>query len=521
MRSVLLVVLDGWGNNPRTEGNAIALQGTPNLDNLRSEFPVTQLHTSGLAVGLPEGQMGNSEVGHTNLGAGRVVYQDLVRINRAVESGELFHNPALKRAMEKARGSALHLLGLVSGGGVHSSQEHLAALIEMARREGVARVHIHAFTDGRDTSPSSGIGFIERLEKLCAEQSRPGPGGGMQADVATVIGRFYAMDRDKRWDRIHRAYQAMVRGEGRKAASAAQAVRESYARNEGDEFIEPTVVVRPDGTPRGLIKDGDSVLFFNFRADRGRELTTWLAFDEAPESAMRGPRPRLSSYLTLTEYDAAFTAKGLPNAFPPDQPTEILPELISRAGARQLRCAETEKYAHVTFFFNGGRETLFAGEERILVPSPRDVKTYDLKPEMSAEEVTQKLEARIPEFGFTLVNYANPDMVGHTGVLPAALKAVAKIDECVGRLWAVARKSNTAMLVTADHGNIEQMVDYQTGEPFTQHTLNPVPIYLCDPGLRGARVRGEGILADVAPTVLQLMGLSQPAQMSGKSLVLR
>jgi 2,3-bisphosphoglycerate-independent phosphoglycerate mutase len=236
---------------------------------------------------------------------------------------------------------------------------------------------------------------------------------------------------------------------------------------------------------------------------------------------MRGPRPRLSSYLTLTEYDAAFTAKGLPNAFPPDQPTEILPELISRAGARQLRCAETEKYAHVTFFFNGGRETMFAGEERILVPSPRDVKTYDLKPEMSAEEVTQKLEARIPEFGFTLVNYANPDMVGHTGVLPAALRAVAKIDECVGRLWAVARKSNTAMLVTADHGNIEQMVDYQTGEPFTQHTLNPVPIYLCDPGLRGARVRGEGILADVAPTVLQLMGLSQPAQMSGKSLVLR
>ena len=517
MRPVLLVILDGWGNNPRRDGNAIALQGTPNLDKLAREFPVSQLLTSGLAVGLPEGQMGNSEVGHTNLGAGRVVYQDLVRINRAIQSGELFHDPVLRAAVQKGREGAVHLLGLVSDGGVHSSLEHLKALVELARREGVKRVFVHAFTDGRDCSPTSGAGFVSELEKFLAQQSSA---DGLQAQVATVSGRYFAMDRDKRWDRVQRAYAALVRGEGRKAASATAAVQESYARDETDEFIQPTVIVRPDGSPRGTIRDGDSVVFFNFRADRARELTSWLAFDDAPDAQTRGPRPQLSSYVTLTEYDAEFTKRGLPNAFPPDQPAEILPELVSRAGARQLRCAETEKYAHVTFFFNGGRETLFAGEDRILVPSPRDVKTYDLKPEMSAEEVTQKLEARLPEFGFVLVNYANSDMVGHTGVLPAALKAVAKVDECVGRLWAVARKAGMAMIVTADHGNIEQMIDYETGAPFTQHTLNPVPVYLCDPAVKGARLRGDGILADVAPTILQMMEIAQPHAMAGRSLLL-
>ena len=518
MRPVLLVILDGWGNNPRREGNAIALQGTPNLDKLAREFPVSQLLTSGLAVGLPEGQMGNSEVGHTNLGAGRVVYQDLVRINRAIESGELFHDPVLRAALQKVREGALHLLGLVSDGGVHSSLAHLRALVEMARREGVRRVFVHAFTDGRDCSPTSGSGFVSDLENFLAQESRA---DGLSAQVATVSGRYFAMDRDKRWDRVQRAYAALVRGEGHKAASGAAAVQESYARKETDEFIQPTVIVRPDGTPRGTIRDGDSVLFFNFRADRGRELTSWLAFDDAESAQTRGPRPQLSSCVTLTEYDAVFTQRGLPNAFPPDQPREILPELVSRAGVRQLRCAETEKYAHVTFFFNGGRETLFAGEDRILVPSPRDVKTYDLKPEMSAEEVTQKLEARLPEFGFVLVNYANADMVGHTGVLAAALKAVAKVDECVGRLWTVARKAGMAMIVTADHGNIEQMIDYETGEPFTQHTLNPVPIYLCDPAAKGARLRGDGILADVAPTILQMMEIAQPHAMAGRTLVVR
>jgi 2,3-bisphosphoglycerate-independent phosphoglycerate mutase len=511
MKPVLLVVLDGWGLNPRKDGNAIAEQGTPNLDALEREFPVSRLLTSGLAVGLPEGQMGNSEVGHTNLGAGRVVYQDLVRINRAIESGELFHDEVLRKAMAAAKGSALHLLGLVSDGGVHSSQQHLNALVEMAKREGVKKVFVHAFTDGRDTSPSSGVRFVQQLEDYLSRQSSA---DGMRASVATVSGRYYAMDRDKRWDRVERAFKAMVHGEGLKAKTGLEAVKESYGRKEGDEFIQPTVVVQPDGSPRGLIRDGDSVVFFNFRADRAREMTQVLAFDEQKLGA-----PKLSSYVTMTEYDAKLE---LPVAYPPDQPHEILPELVSAAGARQLRCAETEKYAHVTFFFNGGREVLFPGEERILVPSPREVKTYDLKPEMSAEEVTQKLESALKQgFGFVLVNYANSDMVGHTGVMEAALKAVAKVDECVGRLWKAAQAAGMAMVVTADHGNIEQMVDYETGEPFTQHTLNPVPIYLCDPALKGARLRPDGILADVAPTLLSMMGLAQPKAMAGRSLLVR
>jgi 2,3-bisphosphoglycerate-independent phosphoglycerate mutase len=437
-----------------------------------------------------------------------------VRINRAIESGEFFHDAVLRKAMSAAKGSALHLLGLVSDGGVHSSQQHLNALVEMARREGVKKVFVHAFTDGRDTSPSSGVRFVQQLEEYLSRQSSA---GGMQAQIASVIGRYFAMDRDKRWDRVKRAFDALVRGEGLKAKSGVEAVKESYARNEGDEFIQPTIVGKADGSPRGLIRDGDSVVFFNFRADRAREMTGVLAFDEQKFGA-----PKLSSYATMTEYDAKFTERGLPCAYPPDQPHEILPELVAAAGARQLRCAETEKYAHVTFFFNGGREVLFPGEERILVPSPREVKTYDLKPEMSAEEVTQKLEAALKqEFGFVLVNYANSDMVGHTGVMPAALKAVAKVDECVGRLWKAAQAVGMAMVVTADHGNIEQMVDYETGEPFTQHTLNPVPIYLCDPSLRGARLRPDGILADVAPTLLSMMGLEQPQAMAGRSLLVR
>src|SRR6266702_3925541 len=497
MRPALLVVLDGWGNSARREGNAILLQGTPNLDRLAAQFPVSQLQTSGLAVGLPEGQMGNSEVGHTNIGAGRVVYQDLVRINRAIGSGELFHDEVLRRAMHAGHGGAVHVFGLVSDGGVHSQDTHLAALVEMARRE---------------------------VEKLLAQKSSA---DGLHAQVATVSGRYYAMDRDKRWDRVARAYHAMVLGEGLRASSGVEAVQQSYAKNVGDEFIEPTVIVQPDGSPRGPMRDGDSVISFNFRADRVRQMTQLLGFDDPPGwdkklppvSQVRKARPRLSAYTTMTEYDSKYTERGIPVAFPPDQPTDILPELVARAGARQLRCAETEKYAHVTFFFNGGRETVFPGEERILVPSPRDVKTYDLKPEMSAEEVTRQLEKRMHEFGFVLVNYANPDMVGHTGVLAAAQKAVAKIDECIGRLWTAAQKCGMAMVVTADHGNIETMIDPATGEPLTAHTLNPVPIYVCDPQLTGARLRRDGILADVAPTLLQIMGLPKPAAMSGKSLL--
>src|SRR5256885_6587831 len=527
MRSVLLVILDGWGISLQREGNAILLQGTPRIDELTQKFPHGQLHTSGLAVGLPEGQMGNSEVGHTNLGAGRVVYQDLVRINRAIESGELSHDEALKQAMRASRGATLHMMGLVSDGGVHSQDQHVFALIEMARREGVRHLCMHAFTDGRDTSPTAGAGYVEKLEAILAEKSSA---DGMRGEVATVSGRYYAMDRDKRWDRVARAYAALVRGEGHKARSGAEAIRESYARKVTDEFIEPTVIVKPDGTPRGLIRDGDAVIFFNFRADRARELTMLLAFDDPPGwdakkfpplAEVRGARPRLSAYVTMTVYDKAFTDRGIPVAFPPDQPKEILPEIVSQKGLKQLRCAETEKYAHVTFFFTGGRKTGVPGEERILVPSPRDVKTYDEKPEMSAEDVTANLEKRMPGFQFVLVNYANPDMVGHTGILPAALKAVAKVDECVGRLWKVAERAGMAMVVTADHGNIETMIDPETGEPFTAHTLNPVPIYLSDPQLAGARLRKDGILADVAPTLLEIMGLQKPQSMTGTSLLQR
>src|SRR5438874_345042 len=357
MRPVLLVILDGWGISPRRDGNAILLQGTPHIDELTGKFPHGQLHTSGLAVGLPEGQMGNSEVGHTNLGAGRIVYQDLVRINRAVESGEFFHDEALKQAMYASKGATLHLMGLVSDGGVHSQDRHVLALVEMARREGVRNLCVHAFTDGRDTSPTAGAGYVEKLEAVLAEKSSA---DGMRGEVATVSGRYYAMDRDKRWDRVARAYAAMVRGEGLRARSGVEGVRTSYEKKITDEFIEPTVIVKPDGTPRGLIRDGDAVIFFNFRADRARELTMLLAFDDPPGwdpkkfpplTEVRAARPRLSAYVTMTEYDKAFSDRGIPVAFPPDQPKEILPEIVAQKGLKQLRCAETEKYAHVTFFF--------------------------------------------------------------------------------------------------------------------------------------------------------------------------
>ncbi|HYQ80180.1 MAG TPA: 2,3-bisphosphoglycerate-independent phosphoglycerate mutase [Anaeromyxobacteraceae bacterium] len=511
-KPLLLVILDGWGIRAEREANAIAIAGTPNVDALVKEFPSTALKTSGLAVGLPEGQMGNSEVGHTNLGAGRIVYQDLVRINRAIEDGSFFQNPALLEVCRKAKaaGGALHLLGLVSDGGVHSHEEHLHACLELARREGVGRALVHAFLDGRDTPPKSGLGYVESLERRLRDKG--------YGKVATVAGRYWAMDRDKRWDRVALAWAALVQGEGMKAPGGAAAVEAAYARGETDEFVKPTVVVNGGG-PVGRIRDGDAVLFFNFRADRARELTrafTQEGFKEFDASA----RPRLSSYVCMTEYDQTF---GLPVAFAPDQPTEIFPEVVARAGLKQFRCAETEKYAHVTFFFNGGRETVFPGEDRALVPSPRDVKTYDLKPEMSARQVADQVVAALEsgQYGFLLVNLANPDMVGHTGILEAAVKAVKVVDECIGRLWAAARKAGVAMLVTADHGNCEMMVDPETGQPHTAHTLGPVPFLLADPDLRGAKLRGEGVLADVAPTALQVMGLPKPAAMKGLGLVVR
>jgi 2,3-bisphosphoglycerate-independent phosphoglycerate mutase len=512
-KPVLLVVLDGWGIRQELEANAIAVAGTPNMDALAREFPSTALETSGLSVGLPEGQMGNSEVGHTNLGAGRIVYQDLVRINRAIEDGSFFSNDALLLACRRAReaGGALHLMGLVSDGGVHSHVEHLVACLELARREGVARAFVHAFMDGRDTPPKSGLGYLADVERRLRETG--------YGKVATVCGRYYAMDRDKRWDRVALAYGALVHGEGHAATSGVAAMEAAYARGETDEFVKPTVVVNGDGKPVGPVRDGDAVLFFNFRADRAREITRALA-EEGFKEFERRAAPRLAAYVCMSEYDRTFQ---LPVAFAPQDLTEIFPELVARAGLRQLRCAETEKYAHVTFFFNGGRETVFANEDRILVPSPRDVKTYDHKPEMSAREVTDKLVEAIGKggYGFVLVNYANPDMVGHTGLLDAAVKAVKVVDECVGRLWQAARRQGMAMLVTADHGNCEMMTDPVTGEPHTAHTLNPVPFILADPEFRGAKLRAKGVLADVAPTLLQVMGLPQPRDMKGLGLVTR
>ncbi len=511
-RRCLLVVLDGWGLRAEREANAIRLAGTPAMDRLVDRCPHAKLETSGLAVGLPEGQMGNSEVGHTNLGAGRVVYQDLVRVNRAIADGSLAKNELLCRAMDRARGNGrqLHLLGLVSDGGVHSHLTHLLALVEMARGRGVHRVVVHAFTDGRDTPPNSGLGFLSEVEKKLRALSTD----GFSARVGSVGGRYYAMDRDQRWDRVEKAFRALVYGEGHRLSSGRALVDAAYARGETDEFIVPGVVADGSGQPVGRIEDGDAVIFFNFRADRARELTRALAlpgftgFD-------RGAQLELADYVGMTQYDQTF---GLPAAFPPDEPTEIFPELVSSRGWRQFRCAETEKYAHVTFFFNGGREAPFAGETRKLIPSPREVRTYDLKPEMSARPVCEAVLEALPESDFALVNFANPDMVGHTGVLPAAIEAVRVVDEQVGRLWKACEKLGTAMVVTADHGNVELMVDPATGQPHTAHTLNPVPFIVASPDVAGARLK-DGILADVSPTICHLMGLPLSAKMTGKSLL--
>jgi 2,3-bisphosphoglycerate-independent phosphoglycerate mutase len=507
-KRIVLCILDGWGVRAEREGNAIALAGTPNVDGFARAFPSTQLMTSGLAVGLPEGQMGNSEVGHTNIGAGRIVYQDLVRINLACERGELESIQPLRAACDSASssGRALHLAGLCSDGGVHSSLTHLYALVDLAVRRGVRRLFVHAFTDGRDTPPHSGAGFLREVAQVLSQKGL--------GRIATVSGRYYAMDRDQRWDRVEKAYRALVDGAGVKVSSAEAAVREAYQRGESDEFITPTVI-EEDGEPVGRLRDGDSFIFFNFRADRARELTRAIAlpgFHSFPRQ-----RLNLGAAVCMTQYEKDF---GLPVAFGPDEPRDILPEILSRQGMRQFRCAETEKYAHVTFFFNGGREEPFPGEDRAMVPSPRDVPTYDLKPAMSAPEVAAKLQAAIAseQYGFLLANFANPDMVGHTGVLSAAIEAVKVVDHCLGQIAETAMAHRTALVVTADHGNCEMMIDPVTGEPHTQHTLNPVPLYLMDPDSRGKDLR-PGILADVAPTLLALYGLEQPRVMTGKNLL--
>jgi 2,3-bisphosphoglycerate-independent phosphoglycerate mutase len=509
MKRTVLVVLDGFGERPEREGNAIRLARTPSFDWLYREYPHTLVHTSGLAVGLPDGQMGNSEVGHMNMGSGRIVYQDLTRINQAVADGSFFENPALGKAIErvKASGGKLHLLGLTSPGGVHSALEHAYALCELAKRRGLKRVFWHAFLDGRDTPPKSAAATLREVE---AELARIGVG-----QLASLVGRFYAMDRDNRWERVAEAYRLLVSGQGRPAERAPEAALEAYARGETDEFIRP-IVLGPPGAPRATIDDGDAVVFFNFRADRARELTralTQAAFDGFP----REKAPRLDDYVCMCQYDASF---GLPMAFPPQSLAMILGEYLAGQGLAQFRTAETEKYAHVTFFFNGGREEPFAFEERRLVPSPKDVPTYDLKPQMSAALVADGVVSAIEReaYAFVLVNFANPDMVGHTGVLPAAVQAIDVIDECIGRIARAALGHDTAVVITADHGNCETMID-EHGQPHTAHTTNPVPFLVVDPRAQGKALVEGGRLCDVAPTVLKLMGLPQPKEMEGHSLL--
>jgi 2,3-bisphosphoglycerate-independent phosphoglycerate mutase len=507
---ILLTIWDGWGIRRETDFNAIAAAGTPEIDRLRREYPHTYLLSSGDSVGLPEGQMGNSEVGHTNIGAGRIVYQDLVRINRACQApGGLLSVPTVQRVLDttQAEGRALHLLGLVSDGGVHASTEHLKALLLAARSVGLSEVYLHVFTDGRDTPPQSAHGFVEALEHFMREEG--------VGKIATLGGRFWGMDRDKRWERVQKAFDALVKAEGPKAPSALSAISRNYAEHVTDEFIPPTVISRSDGTPTATMQDGDTAFFFNFRADRARELVQALAFPSFKEF----PRGllKLGQCVCMTQYDEAFA--DLSVAFAPELPTSIFPELVSNAGLRQYRLAETEKYAHVTFFFNGGREALFPGEERHLVQSPRDVKTYDLKPEMSAFEITEALLCRLenPDDSFVLVNLANGDMVGHTGVWEAALKAVSAVDACVGRIARACERLGWVLALTSDHGNIEMMVDALTGQPHTAHTLGPVPFHLVHAGFRGQKLR-PGVLADIAPTLCRVMGLGQPKEMDRSGL---
>lgn len=505
-RPVALIILDGFGLAPEGPGNAVSLADTPNFDRYWTSCPRTTLAASGTAVGLPAGQIGNSEVGHMNLGAGRVVMQSLTLIQERIETGEFFENEELLAALGAAGGGALHLMGLVSRGGVHSDVEHLLALLELARRHFDGQVFIHAFMDGRDTAPSSGLGYLTEVEEAIASS-----GGG--ARVATVTGRYFAMDRDKRWERTERAYRALVCGEAPyRAESGGDAVRAAYQRGETDEFIEPTVIADQEG-PVGKLSDGDALIFFNFRADRARQLSYALLGGEEWNEFERCRVPRVA-FTSLMQYDRELAA---PYAFSLPQARPCLAEVLSSAGLRQYHAAETEKYAHVTYFFNAKQEELFPGEERGLVPSPK-VPTYDLQPEMSAPQLTEEILARIrgAEDDFILVNYANPDMVGHTGVLEAAVKACEASDRGMGKLVRAVVEKGGAALVLADHGNAEVMLA-EDGTPHTAHTTNPVPCILIGAGEH--QLRAGGALGDVAPTILELIGLPAPEQMTGRSLL--
>ena len=504
-RPVVLVVLDGWGYRPEREGNAIALARVPTWERMVQRAPMTLLDASGLAVGLPEGQMGNSEVGHLNLGAGRVVMQDLVRISEAIKDGSFFHNEAFLEACRQVKrsGGTLHLLGLVGNGGVHAIDTHFFALLDLAERQGVERVAIHCLMDGRDTMPTSGLGYMETL----LERAKG------RAKVASLGGRYYGMDRDKRWERTQLFYRAAVQGDGPRAVDPLEVIRNAYGRGETDEFLKPTVIVE-DGHPVAPMRDGDAVICVNYRSDRMRQIVRALtdpAFDGFDVSA----RPKLH-VVTMTQYDQTFT---VPMAFPPQSMAHIVADVVSVAGMTMFRTAETEKYAHVTYFFNGGHEPPHKGEERLLVPSQK-VATYDLAPEMSARGVTDVLVNAITgrQHDFILCNYANGDMVGHTGSMPATIKAVETVDECLARVLEAAEDAGARLIVTADHGNCEMMIDPVTGGPHTAHTTNKVPLLLIDPDAAEIELRSGGALRDVGPTILSLLGLEQPTEMDGRDL---
>ena len=510
-KPVVLMVLDGYGLNENTEGNAIAMADTPVMDKLMKEYPFVKGNASGLAVGLPDGQMGNSEVGHMNIGAGRIIYQDLTRITKDIEEGTFFENKVLLQAMEncKQNNSDLHLWGLLSDGGVHSHNTHLYGLLEMAKRNGLENVYVHAFLDGRDTPPASGKDYVAELEEKMAEIG--------VGKVASLSGRYYAMDRDSNWDRVKMAYDSLVTGEGVKATDAVQAMADSYANDKTDEFVLPTVITNENGAPLSLVKNGDSVIFFNFRPDRARELTRAFCDDQFDgfERAFMD-----LTFVCFKDYDETIPNKLI--AFEKEEIKNTFGEFLAAHGKKQLRLAETEKYAHVTFFFNGGVEDPNVDEFRLLVNSPKDVATYDLKPEMSAPEVGMDLVEAIKsdKYDVIIINFANPDMVGHTGVISAAVKAVEKVDSLVGDAVQAVKDVDGVLFICADHGNAEKMIDYETGAPHTAHTTNPVPFILvnADPSWK---LREGGCLADIAPTLIEVMGLEQPKEMTGKSLIIK
>ena len=505
----MLIIMDGVGLSDELEGNAFKQAKTPNLDRLIAEYPNASLECKGLAVGLPVGQMGNSEVGHMSIGAGRVIYQDLTLISKEIDEGKFFENEAFKQAIDhaKANDSALHLMGLVSDGGVHSHINHLYALLKLAKDNGLTKVYVHAFMDGRDTPPTSGMDYLKKLEEKIKEIG--------VGKIATISGRYYAMDRDNRWERETLAYNALVFGEGNKFKTVQKAIENSYEAQEFDEFIKPIVLVDENNEAVGKIKDNDAAIFFNFRPDRAREITRAITDDEFDHIDRRGGKVKNIKFVTMTEYDE--TIKNVVVAYRKAPIINTLGEYLSKKNKTQLRIAETEKYAHVTFFFNGGEEKTYKGEDRILVPSPK-VPTYDMKPEMSAYEITDKVIEAIEseKYDVIIMNFANGDMVGHTGNMEKTIKAVETVDECVGKIVDVLEKLDGEAIITADHGNCEQMIDLKTGEAVTSHTTNRVPIIVTSKRVKGIE---SGALTDISPTILELMGMDIPEEMTGKSLI--